>query len=61
MAADTKEVIHRNQQPLKVILQKTNDGYRWEVSVSGRDVNEILAEVRILNDKLKGEYGGRKK
>jgi hypothetical protein len=61
MAVETKEVIHKNENPLKVLLQKTANGYNWEVHVSGSNVSEMLLTVREINNKLKGVYGEGKK
>ena len=60
MAAETKEVIHRNATPLKVVLTQHNQGYYWEIHVSGSTLAEIMPLLREANNKLKGEYGGKK-
>ena len=59
MAAET--VIHKNDQPVKVLLQKTANGYNWEIHCSGATAAEILPIVKELNNKLKSEYGAGKK
>jgi hypothetical protein len=55
---ETKEVIHKNDQPLKILLQKIKTGYRWEIHIQGKDIAEILPELRSANAALKREYGG---
>lgn len=54
--ADTKLVLHQSQHPLKIMLQKTNSGYNWEIHCSGRDLAEILPKIREANAALKKEY-----
>ena len=54
----SKEVVHVNGQPLKVILQKTATRFNWEVHVSGANVAEILPIIREANTKLMREYKG---
>ena len=60
MVAEIKETHHKHDQPLKVLLQKTANGYNWEVHVSGANVNEMLLTVKEIDNKLKGVYGGKK-
>lgn len=60
MAAEAKEVIHANGQPLRVILQKKDNGYSWEISVTGKDLVDILPKLREANTAVKKEYGGKK-
>ncbi|VVB64564.1 Uncharacterised protein [uncultured archaeon] len=57
---EIKEVIHKNLDPLKIILQKSHaSGFNWEIHIQGRDLAEILPKLREANSKLKGEYGGQ--
>jgi hypothetical protein len=42
---ETQEVIHKQGQPLKVLLQKTREGYNWEIHIQGEDIAEILPEL----------------
>jgi hypothetical protein len=56
---ETKEVIHKNVQPVKVQLQKTKTGYCWEIHIQGKDIAEIMPELRSANAALKREYGGK--
>jgi len=53
---ETKEVVHKNEQPMKVLLQKIKTGYSWEISVQGKNIAEILPELRSANAALKREY-----
>lgn len=55
---ETKQVIHKNDQPIKIHLQKNSAGYTWVIDVSGASVTEILPILREANKKLKSEYGG---
>jgi hypothetical protein len=55
--ADTKLALHQNQQPLKILLQKTSSGYNWEIHYNGKDLAEILPKIREANAALKKEYG----
>jgi len=57
---EVKEVIHKNDQPMKIFLQKIKNGYCWEIRVAGKDIVEILPELRSANAALKREYGGSK-
>ena len=57
---ETKEVIHKQDQPMKVRLQKTREGYLWEIHCQGKNIAEILPELRSANAALKREYGGSK-
>jgi hypothetical protein len=59
MAGET--VIHKSSQPLKILLQKTNSGYNWEIHCSGDGLAEILPIIREADKKLKNEYGASKK
>lgn len=54
---EVKEVIHKNHQPLKVLLQKTQNGYNWEIHVQGRNLSEILPVLRDANAAIRKEYG----
>jgi hypothetical protein len=58
--AETKEVVHRNDQPVKVDLQKIETGYSWQIHIQGKNIAEILPELRSANAALKREYGGSK-
>ena len=55
MEAET--VVHKNGQPLKILLQKTSKGYNWEVHYNGATLAEILPKLREANAALKKEYG----
>ncbi|NPV62798.1 MAG: hypothetical protein HPY61_09255 [Methanotrichaceae archaeon] len=55
---DTKEVIHKNYSPLKILLQKTSVGYNWEIHYNGTSLEEILPVIREADQKMKREYGG---
>jgi hypothetical protein len=56
---ETKEVIHKQDQPMKVLLQKTRVGYNWEIHIQGKDIAMIMPELRSANAALKREYGGK--
>lgn len=59
MAAENAEqqiILHTNEHPVKVILQKAKGGYSWEIHVSGSSTDQILAVLREANKKLKSEY-----
>ncbi|MGD0954668.1 MAG: hypothetical protein ABR985_20170 [Methanotrichaceae archaeon] len=56
---ETKEVVHKNEQPMKILLQKIKTGYSWEISVQGKNIAEILPELRSANAALKREYRGK--
>jgi len=46
-------------EPLKVKLVKgQKDSYGWEISVSGGDFSEMLAQIRLADLRLRAEYGG---
>jgi len=55
---ETKEVVHKNEQPMKILLQKIKTGYSWEISVQGKNIAEILPELRSANAALKENIGG---
>ena len=57
---ETKEVIQKQGQPMKVLLQKTRKGYNWEIHIQGKDIAEILPELRSANVAMKREFGGSK-
>jgi hypothetical protein len=59
---ESKEIhhTHTHDQPLKIKLESTTTGYRWEIHIAGKDLAEVLPKIREANNKLKGEYGGRK-
>ena len=57
---ETKEVVHKNEQPMKVLLQKIKTGYSWEIHIQGKNIAEILPELRSAKAALKREYGGSK-
>jgi hypothetical protein len=57
---ENKEVIHRNDQPVKVDLQKIETGYSWQIHIQGKNIAEILPELRSANEALKREYGRAK-
>lgn len=57
---EVKEVIHRNTQPLKVILQKTHAGtYNWEIHAQAEDLERILPMLRKADLAMRKEYGGQ--
>lgn len=45
-------------EPIKIKLEKNSKGYNFEISVSGGDVDEILAKIADAKKKLESEYGG---
>ncbi|NPV63562.1 MAG: hypothetical protein HPY61_13235 [Methanotrichaceae archaeon] len=55
--AESKEVHHVHDQPIKVILQTTKSGYKWEITVQGSTTAAIMPVLRETNEKLKREYG----
>lgn len=57
--AEIKEIIHKNDQLLKILFQKTGSGYNWEIHITGNELFEIMPKLREANNKLKGEYSGR--
>lgn len=57
---ESKEVIHRNDQPLRIVLQKGSKGYNWEIHIQGKDLAEVQPILREANNAMKKEYGGKK-
>ena len=56
---ETKEVIHKQGQMVKVLLQKTREGYNWEIHIQGEDIAEILPELRSANSSLEKRIWGK--
>ena len=44
---------------MKILLQKIKTGYSWEIRVQGKNIAEILPELRSANAALKREYRGK--
>jgi hypothetical protein len=47
----------KSLEPLKIKLEKNSKGYNWEISVTGRELEAILAEIRKADQSLRQEYG----
>lgn len=57
---ESKEVIHKSSQPLKIILQRTHVGaYAWEVHAQGADLSEILPVLQDTDSAMRRKYGGK--
>ena len=56
---ETKEIIHKNDCPLKIVLLKGRDCYNWEIHVNGRSIAEIVPQIHEANNRLRGEFGGK--
>jgi hypothetical protein len=54
-----KTFVQVNSQPMKVRLETTVTGYRWEIFVQGRNFAEILPQIREANATMKEMYGGK--
>lgn len=55
------KIIHlydRQPAEISVKLEKNTKGYNWEISYRGENVDEVLARIREVNQKLMAEYGG---
>ncbi|MGA9099958.1 MAG: hypothetical protein WB392_13615 [Methanotrichaceae archaeon] len=50
---EVKEVIHKNSEPPKIILQRTDTRYHWEIHVQGRTSAEIIPVIGEANNILK--------
>jgi len=48
----------RQPAEISVKLEKNSKGYNWEISYRGENVDEVLAKIREVNQKLMAEYGG---
>ena len=58
MAAETKTVIHKHAQPIKIVLKKTTDGgYIWDIHASAATVDEAMLLLQQANGRLKTAYG----
>jgi len=55
---ETKEVVHKNEQPMKVLLQKIKTGYSWEIHIQGKNIAEILPELRSSKRSLEKRIWG---
>lgn len=42
--------------PLKVKLIRNTKGYQWEISVSGKNLAEVLSQVSKIDTALRAEY-----
>jgi hypothetical protein len=46
------------QEPCKIKLMKMSKGMQWEISASGADFDDILADIEKTNQKLIAKFGG---
>lgn len=52
-----EEILTRSAEPIKVKLIKgQRDTYGWEISVQGDSPDAILAEIRKIDAKLRGDF-----
>ena len=58
--AEETHVLHTQDQPLKVLLKTTHTGYKWEITVMGKDLAEIMPKLREADTKLRREYGEKR-
>ncbi len=47
----------RSPEPIKIKVEKNTKGYNFEISVSGDNIDDILAKIEVANAKLKATYG----
>ena len=46
-------------EPMKIKVEKNSKGYNWEITISGKDLEEILPKLNTANAMLKIEYGNK--
>ena len=44
---------------MKIKVEKNSKGYNWEITISGKDLEEILPKLNTANAMLKIEYGNK--
>jgi len=49
---------HVHDHPMKIKLERTKGGYKWEVHVSGSDLEEVLSKIEEADQQLIAGYGG---
>lgn len=55
-------VVHEDRQPIQVKLIKgSKDVYRWEVSVKGQNIGEVLDLTKRLDHHLRQTYSQTQK
>jgi len=59
MTVETKEVIHKSGNPLKILLQKNSLGFHWEIHCTGKTLEEILPKIEEANIKMQAKFGGK--
>jgi len=57
---EIREVLHKSSTPLKITLQRNQDGCSWQIHAAGANLEAIMPIIREADRKLKGEYGGKK-
>jgi hypothetical protein len=62
MVAEIKEIHHKHDQPLKILLQKnTAGGFNWEIHYTGKTLEEIMPVIEAANNKMQAKFGGKEK
>jgi len=52
-----EEVLFRSAEPVKIKVERGQRGaYGWEIAIKGDDAQSILAQLVIIDDKLKVLY-----
>jgi len=50
------EVNIQEQIPSIKLIKGQKDSYGWEIKLFGKDMNQVLEELKQVNDKLLQEY-----
>ena len=60
-----EQIVRHMYEPVKpevrVKLTKNTKAYGWEVSVSGTDGEEVLSRLKVVDSKLRDQYGDEPK
>lgn len=52
------EVNIQEQIPSIKLIKGQKDSYGWEIKVFGKDMDKVLEQLKLVNDKLLQEYSG---
>lgn len=51
------EAALQEQLPSIKLMKGQKDTYGWEIKTYGKDMSKALDELKLVNDRLKKEYG----